>query len=189
MHTFRGDGAMTRQKRSSPTRASPAGRWPPPAQPDPQPLPRTPPLPPLGQWPRPPPPRSTRPKRTAREDPPRHSREPLRRPGPGGPPRPAAAPPHPCLRHAGTCSPHALLPRATLDGSPTAQSAAPGSCTATGVPSAGVCTPASGHARPRRARRLALVPRHHSAGLPEREALPHCDLEQREDPRLTWPRA
>lgn len=67
MHTFRGDAAMARAKCSSPARASPAGRWPPPAQPYPQLLPTAPPLPPLlplHQWPRPPPPASARPQRT-----------------------------------------------------------------------------------------------------------------------------
>lgn len=107
MHTFRGDAAMARAKRRSPARASPAGRWPPPAQPHPQLLPTAPPLPPLPplhQWPRPPPPASARPRRTPRQDPPRHSREPLRTPGPRCTSGPAPEPPHPCPRHAGTCS-------------------------------------------------------------------------------------
>lgn len=94
-----------------PVPPQPAACLPPRARLYPQRLAGAPPLPPLRQWPRPPPPGRPGPQLTAWEDPPRHSREPLRTPEPGWPPGPAPAPTRPCPRHAGTCSPRPRHPR------------------------------------------------------------------------------
>ncbi|XP_044893670.1 basic proline-rich protein-like [Felis catus] len=88
-----------------PVPPQPAARLPPRPRLCPQRLARAPPLPPLRQWPRPPPPGRPGPQLTAWEGPPSHSREPLRTPEPGRPPGSAPAPTRPCPRHAGTCSP------------------------------------------------------------------------------------
>lgn len=95
----------------------------------PQRLPRASPLPPFRQWLRPPPTGSPRPQRTAWEDPPRHSREPLRTPGPGcspGSSRPAPAQGMPGLVVRTLCR---LALRCTAP--PTAPRAAAGSCAGT----------------------------------------------------------
>ena len=70
----------------------------------------------------------------SREDPPRHSREPPRTPGPGWPPGPAPAPPSPARGLSG------LVVRAPWIDAPAAPLASPGGCALTRAPGAGGCT-------------------------------------------------